>query len=60
MHRIALTIALAIFGLAACGQKGPLFLPGDPSQIRPQPPAAEESPDEDSDDEADREPGPKR
>jgi predicted small lipoprotein YifL len=23
-----------MFALAACGQKGPLFLPGDPSQIQ--------------------------
>jgi predicted small lipoprotein YifL len=23
-----------IFGLAACGQKGALFLPGDPSQMQ--------------------------
>lgn len=57
MNRLTLTFALAIFGLAACGQQGPLFLPGDPSQIRQQPPAAEEASDEDSDDESDRESG---
>ena len=29
----------SIFVLAGCGQKGPLFLPGDPSKIRTEVPA---------------------
>ena len=32
--------------LAACGQKGPLFLPGDPSQMQTVEAAQEEAPDE--------------
>jgi predicted small lipoprotein YifL len=27
-------ILMSLFALTACGQKGPLFLPGDPSEIR--------------------------
>lgn len=39
--------------LGACGQKGPLFLPGNPSEIRPVDPAAESAEPEigDEDDE---------
>ena len=29
--------ALALLVLAGCGQKGPLFLPGNPSEVRPVP-----------------------
>ncbi len=50
-----LAIALiAALGVVACGQKGPLYLPGNPSEIRPEPP--EEQQDDDEDDE-DEEPG---
>ena len=35
-----------IFALAACGQKGPLFLPGDPSQMQTVEAAQEEAPRE--------------
>lgn len=59
MYKVTTILLLAIFGLAACGQKGPLFLPGDPSQIRPQPPAADEPSDEDDDEESGRESGPR-
>lgn len=42
MHTIVLTAALA-FALAACGQKGPLYLPGHPKGASwpypPKPPA---------------------
>ena len=38
--------------LAACGQKGPLFLPGNPSEIRPQPPAGEPAPETDEEEES--------
>ena len=47
-----LLAAGAALVLAACGQKGPLYLPGDPSEIRteipPEPaePAAPEDPEE--------------
>ena len=51
---IAFIISLAF--IAACGQKGPLFLPGSPSQIEPEradPQAApvEESEEDDDDEE---------
>ena len=36
--------------LAACGQSGPLYLPGDPSQIR-EAPAADSPRSEDEEDE---------
>ena len=35
-----------IFVLAGCGQKGPLFLPGDPSQMQTVEAAQEEAPRE--------------
>ena len=47
-----LLAAGAALVLAACGQKGPLYLPGDPSEIRteipqePAEPAAAEDPEE--------------
>jgi len=45
---------LLFFLIAGCGQSGPLFLPGDPSQIRTSPPEpgqseAEEEQDRESD-----------
>ena len=49
-----------IFALAACGQKGPLFLPGDPSQMQTIEAAQEEAPreeeEEEEDDKKDEEP----
>ena len=45
-------LALALLGglLAGCGQSGPLYLPGDPSEVMsappPQPPEAEEDAEE--------------
>lgn len=61
MNKAAILIlaCLGFLGIAACGQKGPLFLPGNPSEMRPQPPEAEEVPadaeeDEKEDDETGR------
>lgn len=47
-------ILMSLTALAACGQKGPLFLPGDPSEIRSisqegQPPSQPGEDDEDDD-----------
>ena len=42
------TIAMA-FVLCACGQKGPLYLPGDPSLIQTEVPQAESNSEEDDD-----------
>ena len=45
MTRFYLLIAL-IFFVAACGQSGPLYIPGDPSEVREPPPPAEHETDE--------------
>ena len=46
-----------IFVLAACGQKGPLFLPGDPSQMQTIEGSQEEAPgEEEEEDKKDEEP----
>mgnify|MGYP001826669782 FL=1 len=47
-----LSILIAALALAACGQSGPLYVPGDPSSVQqPQPiPEAEENGDEDGED----------
>ena len=52
---LAITLIVALSALLqACGQKGPLFLPGDPSQISTTIPAQsapqEQSEDEESED----------
>lgn len=46
-------LLLSLACLSACGQKGPLFLPGNPSQIQTVPPVEQEqtNPDEDDEDE---------
>jgi len=42
MHMTRLLSALVLVaGIAACGQKGPLFLPGEPDQVRSEVPSAE-------------------
>lgn len=40
---VAILFILAGGTLAACGQKGPLYLPDNPSQIRVDAPAASEN-----------------
>lgn len=56
MTRLILLIAaISGFALSGCGQSGPLYLPGDPSEIREAPPPvenADEEEDEDGDDES--------
>jgi predicted small lipoprotein YifL len=46
-----LSILLLAFALGACGQSGPLYVPGDPSSIQmpQQVPDSEEDGDEDDD-----------
>ena len=44
---IAFIVSLAL--VAACGQKGPLFLPGSPSQIEPELADPQAAPVEESD-----------
>ena len=51
---ILLIAATSCFAVVGCGQSGPLYLPGDPSQIREAPRPvenADEQEDEDSGDE---------
>ena len=48
LTRIAIAL-LATFVLAGCGQKGPLFLPGDPSAVRTNTPQQSSPQTEDSD-----------
>ncbi len=40
MSRSSLTLALLLLAtcFAGCGQSGPLYLPGNPSQVTPTPP----------------------
>ena len=47
---ILLIAAICGFALAGCGQSGPLYLPGDPSQIRNAPPPVENADDEEDED----------
>jgi predicted small lipoprotein YifL len=55
MTRIILLVAaISCLTLPGCGQSGPLYLPGDPSEIRNAPPpveSADDEEDEDGDDE---------
>jgi len=50
---IAFIISLAF--VAACGQKGPLFLPGSPSQIEPERADPQAAPVEESEEDDDEE-----
>ena len=47
----ALAAVLLLMFLVGCGQSGPLFVPGDPSVIEPQPQTDAAEEDEDEDDE---------
>ena len=49
--RYFLSLFLALFFAAGCGQKGPLFLPGDPSEIKMEVPRQDESQTEEEDEE---------
>jgi predicted small lipoprotein YifL len=48
-----LSILLLAFALGACGQSGPLYVPGDPSEIKTQPQSAESEDDGDENGEED-------
>ena len=53
IFRMTMTVLLFAFALVGCGQSGPLYLPGNPSQVQvpptqqQQPPAQSEDDDED-------------
>jgi predicted small lipoprotein YifL len=46
-----LTAFFAILFVTACGQSGPLYIPGNPSRIEQPPPAAESPADEEEESE---------
>ena len=50
MKRFLAALAVLMF-VSACGQSGPLYIPGNPSRIEQPPPAAEEPAEEESADE---------
>ena len=50
---ILLSVAISCFALFGCGQSGPLYLPGDPSEIRQAPKPVESADDEEDDDDND-------
>lgn len=51
--RVFLLVILSVMTLAACGQKGPLFLPGDPSTVTSVTQPGQQAVDEEEDDEDD-------
>jgi predicted small lipoprotein YifL len=52
MHRTLAAILLLLL-LGACGQSGPLYIPGNPSRIEQPPPAAESTAEEEDEGEED-------
>ena len=44
------SVTLILLFLAACGQKGPLYLPGDPNDVRSEVPATDSESVDDEDD----------
>lgn len=54
--RLQLLLLCLAAVIAGCGQSGPLYLPGSPSEMTTLPPATEEAADEEDDaDDGDRE-----
>lgn len=53
--RYVLIILIAFLFAAGCGQKGPLYLPGDPSEIKTVVPGQEQSQPEENDQDDDEE-----
>ncbi len=49
MLRLSAACLLVIL-LAGCGQSGPLYLPGNPSEVSQPAPSDQEKPEEDADD----------
>jgi len=43
MKRLSILLATLLFIVAGCGQSGPLYLSGNPSEVQVQPPAAASS-----------------
>ena len=43
-----LTVLAALLFVAACGQSGPLYIPGNPSKVQQPPPQAESTAEEEA------------
>jgi len=54
--RYFLSLLLVLFLAAACGQKGPLYLPGNPSEIKSDVPSQDQSQTEDDEEEEEEKP----
>jgi predicted small lipoprotein YifL len=48
------SLVVIVLVLAGCGQKGPLYLPGNPSEVRPVPEQEQGETDRDDEDEDER------
>ena len=46
---VSLLLLVAVVALAACGQSGPLYLPGDPSEVQVPPSQQPATPPQDAD-----------
>ncbi len=53
--RYSLALLLALLFAAGCGQKGPLYLPGDPSEIKTNVPRQDASQAEEDDEDEEEE-----
>ncbi len=53
--RYPLVLLLALLFAAGCGQKGPLYLPGNPSQIKTDVPSQDEGQTEEDDEDDEEE-----
>jgi predicted small lipoprotein YifL len=51
--RYSVVLLLSLLFAAGCGQKGPLYLPGNPSEIKTDVPRQDESQTEEDDDDQD-------
>ena len=49
--RVLTILLISVLATSGCGQKGPLFLPGDPSQIRTLPDTLPQDQDPEEEDE---------
>ena len=54
-HTFQLLALAGVFLLSACGQKGPLYLPGNPSEMKTEVPK-EQAPEDDNKNEDDEKP----
>ena len=51
---VCITALFSVLSITACGQKGPLYLPGNPSEVRSEVPR-QDPPQEEEDEDAEQE-----